>query len=947
MSVFKLLADQVRGAAEEFNVLEPTRPQEVAIPRILANENVLLIAPTGTGKTEAALLPVFSSFLTREQATGIKIIYIAPLRALNRDMLNRFERWGKRLGIKISVRHGDTPPRERQRQTRDPPDMLITTPETLQAILTGKVISGHLKSVRWLVVDEVHELAEDKRGVQLTSGLERLVELAGEFQRIGLSATVGSPAEVAAFLVGVGRNVEVLDVSGEKKMEVMVESPMPTAEDAELAEKILVDPTMMARLRRLRELIEKHGSVLSFVNTREAAETIGSRLRLWDPSLSVAVHHGSLARDARVEAEKNFRDGKLKSLICTSSMELGIDIGRVSLVVQYSSPRQVVRLVQRVGRSGHGVGRISKGIVLAISPDDAAEAAVISRRAMAGQLESGNIHESALDVLAHQLVGFSIDRGWVDVAHAAAVFKRAYPFRNLTEAELENVLEQLDQQGIISRADGKFKARKSGFLYYFSNLSMIPDTRRYRIRDIASRKSIGVLDEEFVASYAQPDVTFVCRGETWKVVEVDHERDLILVEQFDDPLGAIPVWEGEMIPVPFEVAQDVGNMRRKIEEGLKSKEDLEKVTAELEKAYLLSKEAASWVVDEVADLSRAGVPVPTDRVVLLESCGEFVVLHTCFGSLVNQTLAWALAELLSARTGASVQVRSDPYRIAFRFPQKTKPDILRETLEKLLPEHLNSVLELTLKHSAMFQWRLMHVAKRFGAIRRDADLSKINVRRLVESFNGTPVFQEALRETMLEKMDVQRTIELLNSLRSGRLSLQVVEQFEPTVLAWPILNQLVGGELVVPRRAEREILLAVKSRLERQPVKLHCMNCNEWSVSTAVNRLPEKITCKKCGAGLITVLPRESKELLAAIKKHAREERLKTEEKRRVERAFQIADLILTGGKRAVVALSGRGVGPRAALKILSRDYRDSIDFYREILRAERTYAKTRRFWAG
>jgi ATP-dependent Lhr-like helicase len=538
-----------------------------------------------------------------------------------------------------------------------------------------------------------------------------------------------------------------------------------------------------------------------------------------------------------------------------------------------------------------------------------------------------------------------LDKGWVDVDEALDTVMRATPFKNLTKAELEGVLNQLKLQGLLSRAEGKYKARRSGFQYYFSNLSMIPDTKRYRIRDMASRKGIGALDEEFVAAYAQPEATFVCKGETWKVVEVDHERSLILVEQFDDPLGAVPIWEGEMIPVPFEVAQEVGAMRGKIEEGLRAKKDAKEITAELGKTYPLSKEAASWIVDEISELVETGIPVPTDRTMLLETSSEYAILHACFGTLVNQTLAWILAELFSARIGASVQMRSDPYRIAFRFPERVKSDLVKETLEKLLPEHLESVLELTLRHSAMFQWRLMQVAKRFGAIRKDADLHRINVRRLVESFRGTPVFREAVRETKLEKLDVARAAEVLDSMHSGRISLQVVELAEPTVLAWPLLNRLTGGELVVPKRAEREILLAVKSRLERCQLRLHCLNCNEWTVTTRVSRLPEKIACRKCGAGLVTLLPREPKELLTLLKKHAREEKLGREERKKVERAYRIADLILTHGKRAVVVLSGRGIGPRAARKIVSREYREERDFYREILRAERVYARTRRFW--
>ncbi|MCS7131300.1 MAG: DEAD/DEAH box helicase, partial [Hadesarchaea archaeon] len=302
MSVFDELDERVLLAAKEFSLREPTKPQELAIPKILEGKHVLLIAPTGTGKTEAALLPIFSMCLSQQQPPGIKILYIAPLRALNRDMLTRLTRWAEILGLSIAVRHGDTAVREREMQARRPPDMLITTPETLQAIIPGKRMKEHLKTVRWVIVDEVHELAEDKRGVQLSIGLERLVELAGEFQRVGLSATIGSPRKVAKFLAGSSRDVEIVDASGIKEMRILVECPTPTKSDIELSERLFTGPAMAARLRHLRELMDKHGSTLIFVNTREMAEILGSRLKLLDPSFSVEVHHGSLSKEVRIEA---------------------------------------------------------------------------------------------------------------------------------------------------------------------------------------------------------------------------------------------------------------------------------------------------------------------------------------------------------------------------------------------------------------------------------------------------------------------------------------------------------------------------------------------------------------------------------------------------------------------------------------------------------------------
>jgi ATP-dependent Lhr-like helicase len=306
-----------------------------------------------------------------------------------------------------------------------------------------------------------------------------------------------------------------------------------------------------------------------------------------------------------------------------------------------------------------------------------------------------------------------------------------------------------------------------------------------------------------------------------------------------------------------------------------------------------------------------------------------------------------MGELISARLGTSVRVRSDPYRIAFMFPGPSRPELVLETLRELSPKHLEGVLLLTLKNSSMFRWRLVHVAKRSGAVKRDADLTRINPRKLVESFSGTPVFYETYRELLVDKLDLEGAREVLLKIKRGEFELVQVSSTEPSVYAWYTLNQLSGGELIIPRRAEREILRAVCARLERKPITLFCLNCLGWKSRTRVGRLPERVRCGHCDAGLLTLLPKEHEPIVKLLREHARGKKLGRRDQELVERAFRIADLVLTHGRRALVVLAGRGVGPRAARRILSRSYRSEEDFYREILRAERTYARTRRFWEG
>jgi len=386
---FSLLARPVLEAVRERGFTEPTEPQAQAIPKIIDGMNVLLISPTASGKTEAAVLPVLSRFITsKTDEPGIAILYISPLRALNRDMLQRLEWWCHRIDVKVAVRHGDTDTKERGMQSRNPPDMLILTPETLQAIMPGRIMRTNLRKVSYVIVDEVHELAEDKRGSQLSLALERLRWITGrDFQIIGLSATIGTPERVAEFLAGTNRPVSIVRVPVGRKMNVRVQLPQFDAESSKLAARLFTHPDVAARLKLMRGLIEQHRSVILFTNTRAVAEVLASRFKVWDMDFPISIHHGSLAKPSRVSAEQGLKSGELRGLVATSSLELGIDVGRIDFVIQYMSPRQVTRLIQRVGRSGHSIGRVAEGVIIAMDSDDALEALVIARRAMQEELE--------------------------------------------------------------------------------------------------------------------------------------------------------------------------------------------------------------------------------------------------------------------------------------------------------------------------------------------------------------------------------------------------------------------------------------------------------------------------------------------------------------------------------------------------------------------------------
>lgn len=890
------------------------------------------------GKTEAALLPLLELALRRraqgEATKGVAILYVTPLRALNRDLLRRLEGWGEALGLEVAVRHGDTPPSERAAQARRPPQLLITTPETLQVLLSGRRLRGHLRSVRAIVVDEVHELAENERGAQLSVALERLVRLRGEdVQRVGLSATVGEPGEVAAFLGGVGREVEVVKVPVAKRLQLQVESPEPGPEDEAAAQRLYGSAEQAAWLRRCLAHVAEHRSTLVFVNTREAAEVLAARTRLLDPEFPLAVHHGSLSREARIAAEEAFKGGAMKGLVCTSSMELGIDIGTADLVVQYRSPRQVVRLVQRVGRAGHRADLASNGVVLATDPDDISEAAVIARRALQEELERLAVPRKPLDVLANQLVAMLLD-GVRSLEEAWSIARRAHPFRDLELREVEEVAALLADLHLldVDPRTGAVRGRRKSFPYFFDNLSMIPDERSYAVLDIAGGRTVARLDEGFVRTFVEPGAVFICQGRAWKVVEQTEEA--VRVEPVLDPVGAIPSWVGEEIPVPFEVAQEVGRLRGLVRDALRDGPDA--AERALRERYALSPEAARKLVAFVRE--QGDKALPTHDVATLEVEGGKAILNLCGGTRVNETIGRVLSALLTAKLGASVGLQVDPYRIVLDLPARLGAREIEATLRGIEPEKLEAYLELVVGASPYLRWRLFHVARRFGAVGKEADVRRVALPRLLEIYRGTPIHREAMREVLTEKLDAPAARRVLEALRSGALGL-VVQGLSPVGLA----GLDTRHELISPARADRAILLAVKERLLGARVVLLCMNCQAWQSRTSVGGAPERPACGRCGAlSVACARPWERTALKAWGKDKAK---LTDEERREWRRLGMNAGLVMSHGRRGMLCLVARGVGPETAARILARQRDDELALLRDILEAEVTYARTRQFW--
>jgi ATP-dependent helicase Lhr and Lhr-like helicase len=914
---------------------ELTEIQALAVPLLHTSSDALLIAPTGTGKTEAALLPLLSRQL-KDPSPPVSILYITPLRALNRDLAHRLVEWVGEVGLKAAVRHGDTSAAHRLQQAKRPPDLLLTTPETLQLLLVGKRLREGLRNVRAVVVDEVHELAPSDRGAQLALTLERLDAWVGHrVRRIGLSATVGNPEEVARFLAPAPRQVEVRVAKQRRK--TVIEARLPSRDrpplDPELVSELRAEPILLDAVRAVADEIRTHTTTLVFVNTRPMAEALAARLQRLAPDLPTAVHHGSLSREVREEAEIAFREGRLRCLVATSSLELGIDIGSVDLVLQFGSPRQAGRLVQRVGRSGHRLGRTVAGIVLALDEEDVEEAAVLARRAVAGELEPIRWRTRNRMAVAQQIVAELRAQGSVEGSGLALRLRHAEPARDLSDTEWSDLVDYLEELGSVRREGGAIRPSRATLHRFYSTLSLIPDERTYRLRDMATRRPIGTLDERFVLTQvlAQPEGIFLLHGRTWRLVEFRDEE--LLVETVAE-IGQEPRWAGEEIPVPFDVAQEIGEMRR---------------TGSLDR-YPIDAEARRRLQARFGETAGPMETRPTDRVVTITSQGRIAVFGACFGTRTNETLALATAGLLTARLGARVEVSAvEPTWFVLGLPIAVPGAALRESFSAP-PETLEGLVERLVPSGLDYRYTFVTVARKFGALPPGAnprDLRMIDP--MIEQAQHRPLGDEVLEKTLHDRFDLEHARTVLEKVRDGAIEVHLTPPGPWSDLP---LARLRWRDL--PDVPPPTLLKAVEERLRQEPLMLVCLRCGFSRTVTAAQYAREKGNqCRLCHGALSAVLsPRRTEEIASVVKYAKRKWKGKRPPRTPepgltplIRAAYTSAELLATYGERALWCLAARGVGPDTARRLLSRLYRKDSELLTEILKAERSYAKTRAFW--
>jgi ATP-dependent Lhr-like helicase len=891
-----------------------TNIQRKVLPVISRKINCLLVAPTGSGKTEAAILPVFTMLAHQKGSSGtIRAIYITPLRALNNDVLRRIVRYAQSEGLRVEIRHGDTTVLARKKIVENPPDILITTPESLAIVLTSDKMLAALKGLQWAIIDEVHELLPSERGAHLSISLERLQAISSQpITRIGLSATVGNLKQAAKFICGAGRRAAVLVDTASRSYDIDVRFAKGSLNNVA---HFVIEYIKINNIK---------GSILFFTNTRDEAEYLGTILKN-QSDIKVDVHHGSLSKEMREETEHTLRSGMAGIVVCTSSLELGLDIGSVDLVIHYGSPRQVSKLVQRIGRSRHSQKSFAKGLIVTNNPDDEMESLAIIRRMKKGSIEEQDMHEGALDVMAHHLVGLAMQtRDPVNVDHAYDIITRAYSFRNISLFDVESCLDILASHNVIKyEREAHIYTRKiKAYKYYFENVSMIPYVLKFEVIDSISKRRIGTLDQQFVGDYGEKGNVFVLKGSQWRILSVDEARLIVNVEPLRGAAINIPYWVGEMIPVDFKTAEEVGVIRNQAATG--------------------RIKLSTPIMDSTLNVLKV---IPDSNNIVVESYASrnMLVMHCVFGSKVNNTIASLLSTILSSQIGYIVESRSDAYRIMLTSSARITQGRIESVLSDIYDLEPVIIAALTGTHN--INWKVWMVAKRFGMISKEAVYDKKVARMIYDRYSKTPVSAESIRELTHDKYDILQTQQVLDRIKQGKIKLHWLEVNEFSDLAKPIIEHSSKMAGAMPLSIEKGVIELVKERLEKTKHRIVCIRCGKWERVMETKDVPEEISCPNCRSRLVSATFWSDDEMSRIIRTRIAGGKLTPEQNHKFERAWKIASLVNNFGRKALIVLSGHGVGADTAARIL-RNYVDDEQVYRSIYEAEKQYVITRGFWS-
>jgi ATP-dependent helicase Lhr and Lhr-like helicase len=828
----------------------PTPAQAQAWPAIATGEHVLISAPTGSGKTLAAFLWGLDK-LSREPAEHTRLLYVSPLKALAYDVDRNLRAPLRGIGadLSVAIRTGDTPQRDRIAMRRTPPDILITTPESLYLILTSQA-REMLRGVESVIVDEIHAVASTKRGAHLALTLERLATLTehGDPQRIGLSATQNPLEEVGRFMVGPRRRATIVDAGRQKPLDVRIHVPVESMVEPEQSAPAgdPLDPMTGGEATRksiwpaiypeILRLVQEHRSTIVFVNNRRGAERLALRLNELAEADVARAHHGSLAREERTVVEEMLKAGELPCLVATSSLELGIDMGAVDLVLQVESPKSVSRGLQRIGRAGHSVGDVSKGRIFPKFRADLLESAVVVRLMREGRIEPTVVPRNALDVLAQQVVAIAASAeggpdGYVAVDDLFALVTRTHSYAELSRELLENVLDMLDGRYpsqefaelrpriVWDRVAGTIRSRKGSRQLAVTNAGTIPDRGLFSVT-LPDGRRVGELDEEMVYE-ARPGQTFLLGASTWRIEEIG--RDRVVVTPAPGAPGAVPFWRGDSVGRPKELGKAIGAFSRwavdQPFEVLRQDYDLDELAARNLSEFLREQQEATRVV-------------PSDRTIVIErfrdEIGDWrLCVLSPYGGRVHA--AWGLA--LSRRIREQFGLESDAIwsddGIIVHLPDADEPPGAELVL--LDPDELEDAVVAELGTSALFGARFRENASRALLIPRaypgkrtplwQQRLKSQSLLEVAKRFAQFPIVLETYRECLRDVLDVPGLQELLRGLHARELSLVEVETPTASPFASSLLFDYVATYMYegdTPNAERRAAALSLDRELLRE-----------------------------------------------------------------------------------------------------------------------------------
>ena len=850
-AIYKKLHPWVRQWFDE-NFDDFTPAQKQAIVEIHNKKNILISSPTGSGKTLTAFLSIISELVTlsqKEELTdNVYCIYISPLKALDNDIEKNLEEplkgiekiAGRELGIRKAVRTGDTSQYQRQKMLKKPPHILITTPETLSILLVAPKFREKLSPVKYVIIDEIHSLADNKRGVHLSLSLERLHHLIGGFTRIGLSATVSPLEEVAKFLVGFEYGVErdclVASINYLKELDIEVISPVS---DIVLADS---EDTRLATYDILDDLIQENKTTLIFTNTRSGTERFVYNLKTMYPSHynsnNIMAHHSSLSKEVRLETENKLKNGELKCVISSTSLELGIDIGYIDLVVLINSPKSVSRALQRIGRSGHRLHEKSKGKIIVTDRDDLVECSVLLKDAKEGKIDKINIPKNCLDVLAQHIYGMAIENPW-DIDYAYDVIRKSYCYKDLTRDDYEDVLSymageysELEERYVYAKIWIDYKENtfgKRGKLaraLYSTNIGTIPDSSGVLVK--CDGETVGKIEGDFMERLKKGD-TFVLGGNTYRF---NYGKGMTINVSPASGPPTIPSWFSQQLPLSFDLAMDIQRFRAHMDSKFQYRRSKEEIMEFIHEYLYVDDFAANSIYEYFVEQYKYA-KIPSNRKLLIEyytgfGGKKFVIFHSLFGRKVNDALSRATAYLVAKRYNANVTISISDN--GFYLSSDGKIGGL-ESFRELTPENFRNILTQSLSKTETLASRFRHCAGRSlmtlrrykgksKSVGRQQVRGKILLKFVEEMDDNFPILSEARRETLEDYMDVENAEKVIQWIANEEMEIKVINTVIPTPFAFnlvsqgylDVLNQNDKAEFT--KRMHKAVLDKIKSKLE-------------------------------------------------------------------------------------------------------------------------------------